>query len=197
MIIRACACKNQGIAASTLPSPAHPDKRLAIGDLMSASDFVGLWLHVLALAAYGGATLAVAVLLLPAAAAIDDAALRRRVLARAFRIYDPVAIAALGVIVMTGAFNLTRYKDAMRGELFARIGWLLVCKLSAAFAVVMLGTYIAFGLCHRIVRAEALEDPVDAAQLTGMLRRLSFACWLSLAILAIATWLGLAIAHPA
>lgn len=162
---------------------------------MSASDFVGLWLHVLGLATYGGATLAVAILLLPAAAAIDDVALRRKSLARAFRIYDPLAIAALGVVVMTGAFNLTRYKEVLRADLFARLGWLLVWKLGAAFAVVMVGTYIAFGLCHRVVRAEALEDPVDAAQLTSMLQRLSFACWLSLALLAIATWLGLAIAH--
>src|SRR5262250_6436 len=128
---------------------------------MSSTDFVCLWLHVLGLAAYAGATLALWLMVLPAAHALPDAAARRTFLARALRVYDPLAIAALGVLVMTGAFNLTAYKDAMRGEFFARMGWLLVWKLVLAFAVVMLGTYITFGLAHRIVRSELLGDPAD------------------------------------
>lgn len=163
---------------------------------MSTTDFLDLWLHVLALATYGGATLAVVVMLLPAANAATDPAARRTILARGLRVYDPLAIAALGVLVMTGAFNLTAYKDAMRGEFFARMGWLLVWKLALAFAVVMVGTYITFGLAHRIVRSELLEDPADAAWLTSMSRRLSYACILVLALLAVATWLGLALGHP-
>lgn len=162
---------------------------------MSTTDFFDLWLHILALATYGGATLAVVAMLLPAANAIADPATRRAVLVRGLRIYDPLAIAALGVLVMTGAFNLTAYKDALRGEFFARLGWLLVWKLVLAFAVVMVGTYITFGLAHRIVRSELLEDPVDPAWLASMSRRLTYACVLVLLLLALTTWLGLGLGH--
>ena len=163
---------------------------------MSATDFLGLWLHVLAVVIYGGATLAVVVMVIPAANAAGDPATRRAILVRALRIYDPLAIAVLGVLVMTGASNLTTYKAAMRGEFFERVGWLLVCKLSLAFLVIMVGTYITFGLAHRIVRAEGLGDPPDDVWLTSITKRLSVACILSVVLLALTVWLGLELGHP-
>lgn len=163
---------------------------------MSSTDFFGLWLHVLALVTYGGATLALVAIVVPAARGLPDAAAARLALARALRIYDPLAIAALGVLVMTGATNLTAYKDALRGDFFARLGWLLVWKLGCAFLVVMTGTYITFGLGHRIVRAEFGGDPVDATWLTSMTTRLIYACALALGLLAVTTWLGLELGHP-
>jgi len=163
---------------------------------MAGTDFFWLWLHVLALVVYGGATVALCFMVLPAAEAIDDPALRRKSLNRALRIYDPLAIAVLGIVVMSGAFNLTSYKDALRAEFFAKMGWLLVWKLSLAFAVIMVGTYITFGLAHRIVRSELLEDPADDAWLASMTRRLRGACILLLALLAITTWFGLQLGHP-
>lgn len=163
---------------------------------MSTSDFFGLWLHVLALTAYGGATLALWLMVLPAARAATDPAACRTVLARALRMYDPLAIAALGVLVMSGASNLTAYKDALRGEFFARMGWLLVWKLSFAFALVMVGTYITFGLGHRIVRSEMAGEPADGARLGSMIRRLAYACVLALALTAFTAWLGLKLGHP-
>ncbi len=163
---------------------------------MSATDFLGLWLHVLALATYGGATLALSFMVVPAVKALSDPAARRSVLAWALRIYDPLAIAALGVLVMTGAFNLTAYKDALRGEFFARIGWLLFWKLGLAFAVVMVGTYITFGLGHRIVRSEFGGEPVDAPWLASMIRRLVFGCILALILTALTAWVGLRLGHP-
>ncbi len=163
---------------------------------MSTTDFLDLWLHVISLVIYGGATLALVTLLLPAASAVSDVAARRTFLARTLRIYDPLAIAALGVLVMTGAFNLTTYKETLRGEFFARMGWLLVWKLVLAFLVVMVGTYITFGLGHRIVRAEMAGDGVDAAWLASMSRRLAYACALALALIGFTTWLGLALGHP-
>ena len=126
---------------------------------MSSTDFFGLWLHVLALVTYGGATLALVAIVVPAARGLPDAAAARLALARALRIYDPLAIAALGVLVMTG-------------------------------------TYITFGLGHRIVRAEFGGDPVDATWLTSMTTRLIYACALALGLLAVTTWLGLELGHP-
>ena len=163
---------------------------------MSTTDFLGLWLHVLGLATYGGATLALLLMVLPAANALPDPAARRAVLARALRVYDPLAIAALGLLVMTGASNLTTYKEALRGEFFARLGWLLVYKLGAAFLVVMTGTYITFGIGHRIVRTEMAGEAVDEPWLASMSRRLRHACVVALLLTAITTWLGLALGHP-
>jgi uncharacterized membrane protein len=163
---------------------------------MSPSDFLGLWLHVLGLVAYAGATLALLVMVLPAVATLADPAARRTVLARALRVYDPLAIAALGVIVMTGASNLTTYKEALRGEFFARIGWLLVYKLILAFCVIMVGTYITFGLGHRIVRSEMSGEPADPAWLASMSRRLMYACIVVLGLVTLTTWLGLELGHP-
>jgi len=163
---------------------------------MTTSDFISLWLHILGLATYAGATLALVVMVLPAAAAIPDVAVRRTYLAHAIRVYDPLAIAALGVIVMTGAFNLTAYKNTLRGEFFTRMGWLLTYKLAIAFVVILVGTYITFGLGHRIVRQEFAGEPVDAAWLAGMTRRLIGACVLVLVLTAVTAYLGLAIGHP-
>ncbi len=163
---------------------------------MSRGDFLGLWLHVLALVTYGGATLAVWAMVLPAARGVADPAARRTFLARCLRVYDPLAIAALGVLVMSGASNLTTYKDALRGEFFARMGWLLVWKLTLAFLVVMIGTYITFGLGHRIVRTEMAGEPVDAHWLDGMCRRLGYACVLAVIFTAVTAWIGLELGHP-
>jgi uncharacterized membrane protein len=163
---------------------------------MSTTDFIGLWFHILGLAAYAGSTLALVLIVLPAARAVPDPAARRTFLAHALRVYDPLAIASLGVIVMSGAFGLTAYKDALRGEFFARMGWLLAYKLLLAFAVVMIGTYITFGLGHRIVRNEMGGEPLDPDWLVGMSRRLSWACVLAVALTALTAWLGLAIGHP-
>ena len=162
---------------------------------MSASDFFSLWLHVLALAVYGGATLALWVMVLPAAQAAGNPATARTVLARALRIYDPLAIAALGVLVMTGASNLTSYKEALRADFFDKMGWLLVWKLSLAFAVIMIGTYITFGLGHRIVRTEMAGEPIDAPWLASMTRRLAYACALALLLTELTAWLGLELGH--
>lgn len=171
-------------------------KRATPRYVMSGSDFFGLWLHVVALVTYGGATLAVWAMVLPAANAVADIAARRTFLARCLRIYDPLAIAALGVLVMSGATNLTTYKEALRGEFFARMGWLLVWKLVLAFLVVMIGTYITFGLGHRIVRTEMAGEPVDAPWLASMSRRLAYACVLVLVLVVVTTWLGLELGHP-
>jgi hypothetical protein len=116
-------------------------------------------------------------------------------LAQALRFYDPLAVATLGIIVMTGAFNLTRYKDAMRGEFFSQLGWLLTWKLGFAFLVVMVGVYSAFGLGHRIVRAEMAGDPFEPDQLDSITRRLAYACAINLILLGLTAWLGLEFVH--
>lgn len=163
---------------------------------MSDTDFLVLLLHVVSLVVYGGATAAVWLMLLPAAAAIEDPALRRKSLTHGLRVYNPLAIATLGLILFSGFSNLTSYKAAFRAEFFAKMGWLLVWKLSLAFVVIMVGVYIPLGLAHRIVRNELLEDPVDEAWLNSMTRRLRGACIVQLILLTVTVWFGLHLGHP-
>ncbi len=147
--------------------------------------------HLLSLGAYFGATLYFALFVPPAAQGISGAAERQAFLAACFRTYNPLAIGAVGVQVLTGAFNLTRYKAALGPDFFARLGPVLAWKLGLVFLLVMLATYVSFGLGHRIVRyqqwGELLPDPVLAAAA----RRLRPALLVALALTTAIAWLSL------
>lgn len=142
--------------------------------------------HLLATGLYLGATAGLALFTVPQARRTADAAARRTVLARSLRIYDPLAIAVLGVMVMTGAWSITEYKQTLGTNYFADFGEHLVWKLGLAFLVVMSGTYIAFGLGHRLVRQDEWGEEVDEAKLRGMTSRLAGAAWFTV-ILTVAT----------
>src|SRR3989442_869326 len=135
------------------------------------------WIHLLGLATYFGTTLGLALQLLPAAEAVDDSALHRRLLARWLRSYNVLSIGALGVLVLSGASSLTEWK-ALLGRDFARLLWRLVAKLSLTFALILVATYVSFGLAHRLVRAELGQLPVDAPAQAGMIRRMRTCAWL-------------------
>lgn len=160
------------------------------------SPSVNLWLHLLSFAAYAGATMAVLLICLPMARAEDDVDRRRQLIVATMRIYDPLTIAALGVLVMTGAFNLTAYKAVLQGLFFDRLGTLLAWKLLFSFLLIILAAYIAFGIGHRIVRRSDGDDPGDAAWLDSMLTRLRSSAILALLLIAIIVWLALRMTHP-
>jgi uncharacterized membrane protein len=147
------------------------------------------WVHLLALAVYFGTTLAVALVLLPAAEAVSDPTLQRRVLARGLRLYNVLSIGALGVLVISGASGLTDYK-AMLGADFGRLVWRLVGKLSLSFCLIMAATYLSFGLAHRLVRAELGQLPVEPEKQAGMIRRMRSAAWIGVALAAWTAWVG-------
>jgi uncharacterized membrane protein len=148
------------------------------------------WIHLVAVATYLGTTLAVALVLLPAAEAIDDPPLQRRLLARALRSYNVLSVGALGVLIITGASGLTDYKAAL-GPDFARLAWPLVGKLSLTFVLINVATYLSFGLAHRLVRAELGRLPVEAETQAGMIRRIRRTAWLGAALAAWTMWAGL------
>ena len=149
------------------------------------------WVHVLALAVYLGATLDLACVFLPAAEVLDDPRTQRRMLARGLRIYNVLSVGALGVLVVSGASALTDWKAAL-GPQFGRMLWLLVGKLTLTFVLVLVSTYVSFGLAHRLVRAELGQLPIDAARQAGMIRRMRTAAWLGVALAAWTAWVGLA-----
>jgi hypothetical protein len=152
-------------------------------------DALTRWLHLLALAAYLGSTLAVVLVFLPAVEAIADPATQRRVLARGLRPYNVLSVGALGMLVLTGASGLTDYKATL-GVDFGRLLWPLVAKLSLTFVLINVATYLSFGLAHRLVRAELGGLEVEPERQAGMIRRMRGAAWLGVGLAAWTAWVG-------
>src|SRR5438132_1603132 len=155
-----------------------------------AMDSLTRWVHLLAVAVYLGATLAVALVFLPAMEAVEDPALQRRLLARGLRPYNVLSVGALGVLVISGASGLTDMK-AMLGREFGRLVWPLVGKLSLTFVLINVATYFSFGLAHRLVRAELGQLPVEPEKQAGMIRRMRGTAWGGVALAAWTVWVGL------
>jgi len=149
--------------------------------------------HLLAIAVYIGATFLLGVLIPAIGHDASSSVERRSRYASVFRIYGPVAVAALGVIVMTGAWSLTPLKISLGPEFFSLIGRPLAIKLGLAFGVVMFGVYICMGIGLRVVRASVQAAPVTEQQLSRMVRRLHYALWPTLLMAAWATWVALGI----
>jgi hypothetical protein len=148
------------------------------------------WIHALATAAYLGATLALALVFLPAAETVDDPVVQRRLLARGLRAYNVLSVGALGVLVISGASGLTDLK-ARLGPRFGLLLWPLAGKLTLSFVLIHVATYLSFGLAHRLVRAELGRLPVEPEKQAGMIRRMRGAAWLGVALAAWTVWVGL------
>jgi hypothetical protein len=150
-------------------------------------------LHLLALSVYLGSTVALVLVLLPAASAIEDPSLRRRVLARGLKPYNLLSVGALGVLIMTGASSLTDWKRTL-GPAYGQLLWPLVAKLSLTFVLTMVGTWLSFGIAHRLVRAELGALPVEPEREASMVKRLTAGGWLAIALAVWTTWVGLSLA---
>jgi hypothetical protein len=149
-------------------------------------------LHLLALSVYLGSTVALVLVLLPAASAIEDPALRRRVLARGLKPYNLLSVGALGVLIMTGASSLTDWKRTL-GPAYGQLLWPLVGKLSLTFLLTMVGTWLSFGIAHRLVRAELGALPVEPEREASMVKRLTAGGWLAIVLAVWTTWIGLSL----
>jgi hypothetical protein len=150
-----------------------------------------LFSHLVGLGVYLGAT--TLLLLLLGTLTRDDKgpeALRER-LAGVFRAYSPLAVGSLGVVVMSGAWSLTPYKQQLGPRYFTEVGSALATKLPLAFLLIMVATWIAFGICHRMVRAHEAGISANAADLARVLLRLRVALWLALALSGATLWVAL------
>jgi hypothetical protein len=147
--------------------------------------------HVLALAVYLGATLALTLVFLPAAAAIEDPALQRRVLAKGLRPYNVLSFAALLAALATGWSAITDLKSLL-GAGFGQLLWLLAGKLGLTFLLIVLpASYLSFGLAHRLVRAEVGALPLEPDKQRAMIGRMHVAAWLAVAVTVWISWMGL------
>lgn len=146
---------------------------------------------MIALTVYLGAVVGFWLMLLPATSILEKHEEKTRFLARGLKFYDPLQVGALGILLFSGAFQLTELKAAYR-EMFAKqIGYNLGIKLTFAFVLVILSVYQALGIGHRFVKRHEGGERVTPEELGSVIRRLKSANWGILLLAVITLWLGI------
>jgi uncharacterized membrane protein len=149
------------------------------------------WLHLVALIVYLGAVVGLWAILLPSVSAIGKHEDRLNFLARGLKLYNPLQVGALGVLIFTGAFQLTELKAAYRELFVQQIGYRLAVKLLFAFLLVIFSVYQSMGIGHRFVRRFEGGDAVSPPEFASLIHRLKTADGCILVLAVITLWLGL------
>lgn len=149
------------------------------------------WLHVLSLTVYLGCLFGLWLMLLPAASALERHESKLEFLARGLKLYNPLQVGALGILLFTGAFQLTDLKAAYRELFVKQLGYTLGLKLFFAFFLVIFSVYQSMGIGHRFVKRYEGGDPVTRGELDSIIRRLKNLNGLILIFALITLWLGL------
>ncbi len=152
------------------------------------------WLHILSLIVYLGAILGLCFILLPSLPTPNNHEARVQLLARGLKIYNPLHIGALGLILFTGAFQLTELKAIYR-EVFARqIGYILGIKLFFAFFLVIFSVYQSMGIGHRFTKRHEAGETITPRELQSVIYRLKAVSGCIIVLAAITLWFGLRLA---
>jgi uncharacterized membrane protein len=149
------------------------------------------WLHVIALIAYLGALIGLALVLLPSLSSVEKHEDKVHWLARGLKFYNPLQVGALGLVLFSGAFELTQLKALYREMFLKQLGYNLAMKLTFAFLLVFFSVYQAMGIGHRFVKRHELGEAVSPVELDSVVRRLKGANYLILFLAIITLWLGL------
>ena len=149
------------------------------------------WLHLLALAVYLGSVLGLWFVLLPAVASLEDHKDKTQLLARGLKLYNPLQVGALGILLFSGAFQLTDLKAAYRETFIQQLGYPLAIKLGLAFLVVLVSVYQSMGIGHRFVKRHEGGDRITEQELDTVQRRLTRANWLIVTFSLLTLWFGL------
>ncbi len=148
------------------------------------------WVHLLALSVYLGSLVGLWSLILSPLPTIQNHKDQAEFLARSLKVYNPLHIGALGLLVLTGATQITELKSVYR-ELFAsELGATLVLKLSLSFVVILLSTYQSMGVAHRFVKRCEGEDPVAYQEVQSLTRRLRYSTLIILLLTFITVLVG-------
>jgi len=149
------------------------------------------WLHILALIVYLGAVVGLWCILLPSLSAVTHQEARVHLLARSLKIYNPLHIGALGLILFTGAFQLTELKAAYREVFAQQLGYALAVKLFFAFFLVLFSVYQSMGIGHRFVKRYEAGEAITPRELQSVIYRLKAVSACIVILAAITLWLGL------
>ena len=121
----------------------------------------------------------------------DVAADKVRFLARALKLYNPIQIGALGILLFTGAFQLTDLKAAYRELFVKQLGYNLGIKLCFAFFLVLFSVYQSMGIAHRFVKRHEAGDTITPQEFGSIIRKLKSSNGLILIFALITLWFGL------
>jgi uncharacterized membrane protein len=149
------------------------------------------WLHVLSLTVYLGSLVGLWLMLLPVASTLERHESKLEFLARGLKLYNPLQVGALGILLFTGAFQLTDLKAAYRELFVKQLGYTLGLKLFFAFFLVIFSVYQSMAIGHRFVKRYEGGDTVTRGELDTIVRRLKSSNGLILILALITLWLGL------
>lgn len=155
---------------------------------------VNSWLHIIALIVYIGAITGLWLILLPALPHASDHEVRVQLLAYSLKFYNPLHIGALGIVLFTGAFQLTELKATYRQLFVQQFGYSLGVKLLFVFLLVIFSVYQSMGIGHRFVRRQQSGAAITPQELKSVIRRLELANACIIILAAITFWLGLRLA---
>jgi uncharacterized membrane protein len=151
------------------------------------------WLHLLALVIYIGAVVGLRLILLPSLDGLKQHEDRSRFLGRALRFYNPLHIGALGVLIITGAFQLTELKAIYRETFVQQVSYNLGVKLVLVFFLVILSVYQSMAIAHRFVKRQESGETVTPQELDRVVRRLKSMNWGILVLALFTLWFGIAL----
>lgn len=152
---------------------------------------LNLWIHLLAITVFLGSGVTLLVVLLPMADQLSSPKEKQTFLSQSLKTYNPLSIGALGVIIMTGAFNLTSYKERLGPQFFELLGGTLGFKLLLVFVLIMVSTSAIIGMGHRLVRTELRGEAFDPEKLPGLIKRIQMFTILYLGLTACVVWISL------
>jgi hypothetical protein len=130
-------------------------------------------------------------MLLPVASTLERHESKLEFLARGLKLYNPLQVGALGILLFTGAFQLTDLKAAYRELFVKQLGYTLGLKLLFAFFLVIFSVYQSMAIGHRFVKRYEGGDTVTRDELDSIVRRLKSSNGLILILALITLWLGL------
>lgn len=116
------------------------------------------FLHTVAVAVYLGGTVFIGAVLIPVLRRRGLDANNVHLLAGVLRIFHPVSLASLGVLVVTGAVALTPLKENLGPEYMPRLFGVLALKLLLVFVLILVSSYQFFALGPRLLRALPAQD---------------------------------------
>ena len=149
------------------------------------------WLHIIALVVYLGAILGLGIMLLPSLTSVEKHEDKVQFLARGLKFYNPLQVGALGLVLFSGAFELTHLKAVYREMFLKELGYNLAIKLTFVFLLVFFSVYQAMGIDHRFVKRRELGESITPTELDSVVRRLRGANWLILFLAVATAWFGL------
>ena len=148
------------------------------------------WLHLTSLAVYLGSLVGLQVMVLPALSVVKNHAEQVRLLARSLRLYNPLQVGSLGLLVLSGALQLTDLKAAYRELFLKELGVILGLKLMFSFVLIVVSTFQSMGVAHRFVRRYEGGESFSPQELQSVTQRLGTSTLVILLLAIITLWLG-------